>query len=349
MGNVTPGTEELNTGPRRLRVGLICDALGGPELAAAIRRLPEVELAAIAGERLEAAVDASAPRFDDPRGLIVQSGVEVVVIATATRTAVELAEIAADAGVHVWRTSPLGRSFAEAVQVVSRRRNRTTLYRVASWWDHASEHVFATASSLGRHTPTISSVEVRTPAPPTRHWSRKRAEAGGGVVLARAYDALYALLALRGLPACVWATSVGDGAAPTDPTQRIEHACCAALAFPDGSLGSIRAAWDLTPPTCRLELAGPDGRLEVTPSEVHAWSPSGVAVGGAGLQADYLATDLARFFADVRGGRVHPPESLDLHLETCALIEAVYLSAVTGQPEFPRKQYEVQQWPAPAR
>ncbi len=340
--------ERNNAGSRRLRVGLICDAPRGAELAAAIQRVPEAELVAVAGERFDVG-EATAPRFDDPRALVVQGGVEAVVVAVATRAAVELAEIAAEAGVHVWRPPPLARSFAEAVHVASRRKSRPTLYRVASWWDHAAEHVLETGARLGSGATTMASLDVRCGAPPARHWSRRRAESGGGVVLNSAYDALLTLVALRGLPATVWSAALSAGGGAEGAVEQVEHACCAALLFGDGGLGTIRAAWDCAPEVCRLELVGGGGRLEVTNVDVHAWSASGAAVGGSGLCADYRAADVARFFAEVRGGRVQAPEALDLHLAAGALVESMYLSSVTGQPESPRKQYEVQQWPVPVR
>ncbi len=40
--------------------------------------------------------------------------------------------------------------------------------------------------------------------------------------------------------------------------------------------------------------------------------------------------------------------ALERHLAVTALLEALYLSARTGQPETPRKFYEVQKWPEPA-
>jgi hypothetical protein len=57
--------------------------------------------------------------------------------------------------------------------------------------------------------------------------------------------------------------------------------------------------------------------------------------------------ELSRFVAAIRdaGSREANDRTLERHLAVTALCETAYLSARTGQPEYPAKLYEVQKWP----
>ncbi|MCG3126293.1 MAG: hypothetical protein CHACPFDD_01125 [Phycisphaerae bacterium] len=326
---------------------MIADDRRGPELLAALDLIPGLELVAVAGERL-AELAPHAARFDDRRALIAQGGVQAVLLAASTRAGVELGEIAAADGIHVWRTAPMARDFSEAVEIVRRQSERPGVYRVASHHELLSSELSAALGSLERFRPRYAELRLRDEGPTLQSWRSNQVDAGGGVLINAAYAPLETLVALRGLPQSVWAVSGSLTGRTGQMSRETEDTCAALLSYQDNGLTCIRAQWDVAPHERRFWLVDPEHSVEIG-DDVAIRPTAGGRARHFSLPSESLAWDLRRFESLARLNDVSGAAPLfQSHLATMALIESIYLAARTGQPEDPHKLYEVQRWPLPA-
>ncbi len=327
-----------------------CGVIADPGL------LPELlPAAAAAGLRVSAiagipasATPPDATRYEDTRVLIAQSGVTALLLAGSPREGVELAALAINAGLHLWRLGSLGRNFAEATETISRARAGGRVYRVASTWEPQRDRVRALLGRSEGMRPIYSDLQVAASGPPLASWRSSLVDAGGGVLAQDAYSQLESLVALRGLPESVSAATTRCRRREGEAPRETEDIATAVLRFETG-VAVIRATWDIPPwETCTTHHA-PEGTICLRRASAVRCGLDGAVQEEAVLPADLLATEMARFVRELRG-LVAPEEreaAQERHLAVSALLEAVYLSARNGQPESPRHRYEVQKWPEP--
>lgn len=341
----TPNNETKASGP--LRIGLVLEHEYPESLPAAIEACVLLQPLGQAGLPAPDGLRA-VPRFDDPRLLLAQAGIEAIVLAASTRNAADLASMAADRGLHVWRLPPLARSFAEAAELAGRARQRPTIYRVASWWEYVTDHVWHELRWPGDVTPLFSELHISARGPASDAWQARQADAGGGVLALSAYAALEALVALRGLPETVAATIGRARRTHNSVTRETEELALAVLRYTGGGTAIVRATWDLPPFGWQVVHYGADTTITLTPDEVLLSDAAGALLDRRPLPGEFLGSELPKFAELVRGrARDRAAAPLPRHLAVSALIDALYLSARTGQPESPGKVYSVQGGPGP--
>lgn len=333
--------------PGPVRVGLVADGPPLPRLTAALEACLFMQPLGQAGMPPTAGL-RQVPRFDDPRSLLAQPGLEAVLLATATRQDLALAAMAAERGLHVWRLPPLARSFAEAVEVVTRARQLPTIYRVASWWEYVSDHVWHELPWPAELTPRFSDLRASGPHPTSAGLPTRAPDTTAGALVVSGYSLLEALLAIRGLPESAAAAIGQYRKATAAAVGDAEDTAVAVLRYSDGEAALIRATWDMPPFEHQLAHHGPALSVTLTDDEVVLASSTGNVLDRRPLPGDFLASELLRFAEFVRGqARDRANAPLERHLAVNALLETVYLSARTGHPESPRKFYQVQGWPEP--
>ena len=341
----TAHNESKTQGP--LRVGLIASGDRIAPLRAAVDACVLVQPLGQAGMP-QAAGLRDVAWYDDPRTLLSQATLEAVLLATSTRAAVELAGLAAERGLHIWRVPPLARNFTEAAEVVTRAKRLPTIYRVASWWEYVTDHVWNELHWPAEFKPRFSELLVSAPGPAPNDWPAQPAETAGGALATAGYDLLEALVAARGLPDSVAAVKDRFRILPSGGLREVEDVAAAILHFPGGGGAVVRAAWDLLPVAQVLRHDGARLTVTLTNEEVALVDAQGAAADRRPLPGDFLASELLRFAEAVRGqARDRAAAPLDRHLAVSALLEAIYLSARTGDPESPTKFYRVQGWPEP--
>ena len=339
------------TGQQPLRVGLIADAESLASLADAARACP-MQVVAQAGTRQPESLPG-VEWYDDTRVMIAQSGVEAVLLSSSVRAGVQLGKTAVEHGVHVWRPPPLARSFAEAAEVVRLAQGSAPVYRVASWWDHIAEDVGWATGRCEGYKPRFSEIRVSAPGPSMQSWRVSTVDAGGGVLTAEAYDWLEALIALRQLPESLSA-AIGNYRHKTGEARReTEDVAAAILRYHEGGMAAIRASWDI-PPFQRVAYHhGVEATVVLDECGVAVRSAEGKTLHERRWPAGVRVGELRGFVAAVRSAGQRPesePEpdlTLERHLAVSALLEALFLSARTRQPEIPGRLYEVQGWREP--
>ena len=325
-----------------VRVGLIARGEPLAALAAAVDACVLLQPLGQVGQPAAGLRDI--PWFDDPRTLLGQPGIEAVVLGTSTRTDIELAALAAERGLHVWRPPPVARSFPESAELVDRVKRWNTIYRVASWWEFVVDHAWHELPWPDGFVPRFSELSFSAAGPAPNDWRALPSETAGGVLATDSYDLLEALVALRGLPTRV-AAALGRfrGAA-----RDTEDTAAAVLYYADGGCAVLRATWDAAPSECVLRHHAATATVTLTRDEVALARPLGNSCDHRPLPGEFLTSELLRFAESVRSAaRDRAAAPLERHLAVSALLEALYLSARTGDPESPGKFYQVQGRPEP--
>ncbi|TWT42381.1 hypothetical protein RAS1_35120 [Phycisphaerae bacterium RAS1] len=332
---------------KRLRVGLIATPDLAAPLAEAVQAVERFELAAQAGVARGEALP-HVEHFDDTRVMIAQASIDAVIVAAGTRVAVELAEVAAAKGLHVWRTPPLARTFAEAVEILKRQAPRPTAYRLSSWWESVSTPIVDAIARLDGFKPLFSEIQVASEGPTLQSWKASAVDAAGGTLAEAAYAMLETLVGLRGLPESVSGAVARSRRRPAAQGRETEDTAAAILRYQGGGVALVRSTWDIPPFAARTLHHGAECSVELTPDALRVLDAGGGEQVVTALPGHDWAEEMQRFSEACQappGNGARP--DLEHHLCVLALIEAVYLSARTGHPESPRKFYEVQGRPEP--
>ncbi|MBN2447031.1 MAG: hypothetical protein JXO22_09910 [Phycisphaerae bacterium] len=339
--------DNAHIGQEPLRVGLMADEESGPAVAAALLASPRWNLVATTGAQLN--LGSEITWYDDRRVMITDSRPDALVLATSPRTAVELDGMFAAHELPVWRTPPLARDFAEGVQLIRQISAGPRVYRVASWWEHVREPVRQALHAVEDFKPRFTEVMIAGAGPSVQSWRAGLVDAGGGVLALDAYSALEALVAVRGLPDNVSAAIGKFRRHPGEAPRETEDVGTAILRYESGGIVLVRATWDLQPAEQYTRHHGPDSAVNLTSTTVSTHDYDGSTQNETHLPAEFIASELDHFADEVAA--TAPPEdqekTLERHLAVNALLEAMYLSARTWQPESPRRFYEVQGWRLP--
>jgi predicted dehydrogenase len=331
----TAGASSAGRSGGPLRVGLIAD---GAALAGLKAALGSCLLLQPLGQAGMAARDGcrEVPHFDDPRTLLGQPALEAVLLATDPQQDVGLAAAAAARGLHVWRVPPLAAGFAEAAEVVTLARQLPTIYRVASWWEYVSDHVWHELPWPHELAPRFSDLRA----------GGRGAGGRDGALTGLGYALLEALLAVRGLPESA-AAAIGRYRQANAASQ-VEDAAIAVLRYSDGGAALVRATWDMPPYEHQLTHHGAELSVSLTDEEVQLSGADGSILDRRPLPGDFLASELLRFAEFVRGqARDRATAPLERHLAVSALLATIHLAARTGHPESPHTFYKLQGWPEP--
>ncbi len=329
------------------RVGLVADESAAARLIAAVLGCDGLQLAAQAGmPRKNAAGEV--PWIDDARVLLTREDIDALLIATAPGLTVELLAQAAAQRTPVWCLPPAGRTFAELTESIGLIRAARIVGRIASWWDLVAEHFDWALRRTDHFRVWAAELYISSPASQPASWQADRGRAGGGVLLHDCYDLLEAAIAILGVPESVHAatgwTRRGDasGAAAEDLALGI-------LRFESGALLGLRATRGVPPYAAQLVQHGPDYSIRATAERLAIVDAQGAVRESRLLPSAWLGQELERFGQLVRGGETtgEATATQERHVAMAAVLEAMYLSARTGQPESPQSFYEVQKWPDP--
>jgi predicted dehydrogenase len=337
--------EQKSAGP--VQVGLVADHARCRVLADAIENCLPLQLRGQAGMPQPSAA-SDVPWFDDARVLLGQPGMQVALLATSTRNDAELAAMAVEQGLHVWRLPPLAASFAEATEVVAQARKQGLIYRVASWWEYVAHHVWSSLEWPREFRPVFSELRVSAAAPAPGSWKLHLREAAGGALASDGYTLLEALVAVRGLPNSVDAVLSTQRRLVGGAAHETEDAAAAVLRYAGGGMAVVRVAWDLGPAEQYTLHCSSELHASLTDEEVVLSQVDGTTVDRRPRPGDFLAHELLSLADLVRSrAKDRAAAPLDRHLAVSALMEALYLSARTGHPESPGTYYRAQGWPEP--
>lgn len=332
-----------------LRVGLIGLSGDGQAVLAALAGLEGVELSAVADRDATLAEQTARPlgaqAYDDYRSLIVESPLDVLLAADPPFATSEYLELAAQRGMHAWRTAPWERSFEGAVRLVRAFERAGRQLAVGSPW----RQVPGAPEAAGRRelrNACLAQATSRLAWAGALGWRGDRRRAGGGALLQLAYPWMDWVTHLLGLPEAVMAALGSAGSWVTAGAHDTEDTAGVVLRYGGRRVGSVTATWSAGPAEQRLLMFAGGGVWEFTLGGVRrdrAQDPVSQEVMAQPAEhcpPQAWQADLGGFLRAVAEHRPVSSSGAE-HLAVMAMMEAAYLSARTGQPEQPARFYQL--------
>jgi myo-inositol 2-dehydrogenase/D-chiro-inositol 1-dehydrogenase len=340
-----------------VRLGLV--GLGGHAggMLDAIEASDDVTVVSVSDARRDL-IDAAAERFSadgyaDARTLIVGGNLDAVIMSLPHHVYPEFVRMAAEAGLHLLKEKPLARSMEEGLALVD-------AYRRA-----APDKAFMLATQRRYHagfaTLKHRLAEAGRPFMVRSHflfnwtkdfgWRGERQKAGFGCLGDAGYHNVDLLCWLFGPPQQVYSLQGGIGRPnPTHPYDT-DDSGVAVFGYEDGLIGTIAASWagaGHEGPPVDMIVHGTEGTLAASPDSFvrrvggEEESADAVHVEPAEVAAATRRDLLTAFVEAVRSDK--PGDcacSARENLINQAVVEAMYLSARTGQPQSPARIFEV--------
>ena len=321
----------------------------GAHTLAAARQAPSVRLVGLADR--DAAVAAKAgrelgvPHFSDNRALLAQTKPAAVFLAVPPAASAEIVMACAERGIHVWKELPLARNLGEGVALVRRMEQAGlklaigTQRRFAAGYRRAKElrgrlgHVFLARSHyLFNWGPQLA-------------WRGDKASAGGGALMELGYHPIDLLVWLLGLPDEVYGVSTMAAAdavrqAHARPIYDTDDTAAAILRWANGLTATVATTRCAGPVSEDIWLYGQGGSLMANGESCLLRDPDGNVLDSLSDQPAPLAVfrrQVEAFATAIRSNKPAYECSARENLLNLAVIEAVYLSSRTSQPESPAR------------
>lgn len=294
-----------------------------------------------------AAAPARLPAYSDDRSLLAETRPEAVYLAVPPPAAVELIAACAERGICVWKEPPLARSLDEGIALVglvekaglklavgTQRRFARGYRRAWELRETVGKVFLARAHYLFHWGAELG-------------WRADKATAGGGALLELAYHSLDLMLWMLGMPEEVYgltARSTDEGAAPIYDT---DDTAAAILRYGAGSMATVVTTRSSGPVSEEFSLHGRDGSLTACSEWCTLRGPDGNVLDST--REDIGPVNLFRrqgeaFAAAVSGKATRYECSARENLLNLAVIEAIYLSDKTSQPENPVRLLTSRGW-----
>lgn len=351
-----PGANNANELSHVLRVGWCGAACEFAAFQSALDGCDELELATAAAvaEPADAAAGtrpalhwSSGRVFDNPAEMIETADIQAVVLSCPLPDALTLTRAALQRNMHVWRRAPLGRDLAEAVACARQMREAPVVAQIGSWWNAVREMFPSLVHSAEENG--VCELRVNAPPPQVASWRCIRSEAGGGVLIQDAYDLLEAMIDQNGMPEAVYAAVNRANRDASRPARDVEDWAAAVFRYAGRSAGTLTCSWNATAFDSGLFRHTTSGSVLIEKAGIRAIDHAGALREEMILPHDLLPMQMKTFAAAIHNEdrRKESIRSLQRHVATSAVIEAIYLSARTSQPESPRTLCELHRWQEP--
>ena len=291
-----------------------------------------------------AAQEAGVPAFTDNRSLLAEARPQAVFLAVPPMAAPDLVVACAERGIHLWKELPLARNLPEAVAMVRRmqqaglklavgtQRRFALGYRRAYQVRQKLGEVF-----LGRgHYLFNWGAELK--------WRGDKASAGGGALLELGYHPIDLMVWLLGLPGDVYGRCSGEyrpKPAPGEKSRPIydtDDTAAAILRYGGARMATVVTTRCSGPVSEELSLHGRRGSLVANAETCLLLDPDGAVLERTAEEPSPLGMFRRQVDAFVKAvlseARHYECSGLE-NLLNLAVIDAIYLSNRTSQPENP--------------
>jgi len=317
----------------------------------ALQRSERVELVGVSdrnpavAERV--AAEAGTAGYHDNRSLLAEARPEAAYVAVPPMAAPDVIALCASRGVHVWKELPLARTLDEAVAFVRRMEDAGLKLAVGTQQRFAVGYRRAWALRERLGPVFLGRAHYLFNWGPTLRWRGDKASAGGGALLELAYHPIDLLVWMLGLPEEVYGVHGGDrrldepnpGGNPV-PIYDTDDTAAAVLRYVGGCMASVVTTRRSGPVSEGLSLHGRDGSIAATGETCLLRDPNGSVLDQAAQDAgpqDVFLRQAEAFAAAVASSADRYRCSGRENLLTQAVIEAIYLSNLTRQPESPQR------------
>ena len=311
----------------------------------------EVKVVGVADRDARAAEQAAArahlPAYSDNRSLLAETRPAAVYLATPPPAAAELIAACAERGICVWKAPPLARSLDEGIALtalmgkagaklaVGTQRRFAPGYRRA--WQLRGElgKVFlARGHYLFNWGPQLG-------------WRGDKATAGGGALLELGYHTIDLLLWMLGMPEEVYGLAARTAADGLISVHDTDDTAAAILRFAPDSMAAVVTTRCSGPVSEELSLHGQGGSLTASSEWCTLRAPDGNILDSVKDEigpVDLFRRQAEAFAATVSSGADRYECSARENLLNLAVIEAIYLSDKTSQPENPTRLLTSRGW-----
>jgi predicted dehydrogenase len=310
-----------------------------------------VQLVGVADREQSAAEQAAsgtgAPAYSDYRSCLAETRPAAVCLDVSPKAAGELIPACARRGIHVWKSVPLARNLEEAVSMVktmaeasleltvgTRRRFDECYCRAWEMRRRIGEAFLARAHYLFNWGPELG-------------WRGDKESAGGGALLELGYHPVDLLVWMLSLPEEVYGFSARVTTPPNEyhpqAVYDTDDTAAAILRFKNGCMASVVTTRRSGPVSEALCLHGRGGSMEVSANSCLVRDPDGNVIDRTESSMPPLEASVRQLEAFVEAitskARTYPCSGWE-NLLTMAVMEAIYLSDRTGQPESPARLLE---------
>ncbi|HDY66096.1 MAG TPA: Gfo/Idh/MocA family oxidoreductase [Phycisphaerae bacterium] len=288
------------------------------------------------------------PYYTDNRQLLLGTHPQAAFLATPPMHAADLMETCAEKGICVWKEAPLGRNLNEAVAMVRRFDEKDLLLAVGTQrrFTETYQRAYALLNDIGHVS--LARAHYLFNWGPELQWRADKQSAGGGVLLELGYHPIDLLVWMLGLPEEVYGVTACEAPrnceASPQPPHDTDDTASAILRYKDDTMASLITSRVSGPVSEELELYGRDGSVTVTSEVCTLRNSDGDVLDH--LQASSRPLDVFRrqaeaFLHAVRTGHRRYSCSAAENLLNHAVIDTIYLSTQTCQPESPLDQLRI--------
>jgi UDP-N-acetyl-2-amino-2-deoxyglucuronate dehydrogenase len=321
----------------------------GSKTLRALASMDSVRLVGVSDRRGDvverAAREAGTAAFTDNRSLLAEGRPEAVFVAVPPPAAGDILSACAKRGIHVWKELPLARNIGEGAAFVRQMEDAGVAFAVGTQRRFAAGYRRARQLRGRLGQLFLARAHYLFNWGPDLGWRADRS-AGGGALLELGYHLVDLLVCMLGLPEEVYGSGVcghgggGRAARPTPPYDT-EDTAAALLRFRGACMASMVATRVSGPVSEELSLHGSDGSVFANSEMCVLRDPDGNVLDRvADDQVDPLAVfrrQAEHFVRAVRSGARRYDCSGRENLLNLAVIEAIYLSDRTSQPESPSR------------
>lgn len=291
--------------------------------------------------------EVDVPHYDDYRQMLMNEKPQAAFLSIPPMHAGELLDTCAQQGVAVWKDAPLARDLTEAWTFVQRFEKAQLPFAVGTQRRFAKSYqqAFALRDAIGEVF--LARGQYLFNWGGSLGWRGDRASAGGGALLELAYHPLDLLVGLLGLPEDVYGVAschrLGNGETP-QPQHDTDDTASAILRY-EGCIASLTASRVSGPVSESLSLHGREGSILADGETCTLYNPNGDVLEHLCDDApprERFRQQAEAFLQAVANKAERYPCSAAENLLPQAVIEAIYLSGRTNQPESPLRQIEMQ-------
>jgi predicted dehydrogenase len=340
--------EQLNMAKEPLQVAVIGLGGFGRQALEATACCESVQLAAVADRDQSAAQNAASPSgaraYSDYRSCLAETRPDAVCLDVSPKAAAELIPACAQRGIHVWKSVPLARNLDDAVSMVRAMSDASLAFSVGTprRFDECYRMAWKARKRIGQAF--LARAHYLFNWGPDLGWRGDKESAGGGALIDLGYHPMDLLIWMLGLPEEVYGLS-GIVSTPPDDNQLqavydTDDTAAAILRFANGCMASVVTTRRSGPVSEAICLHGLGGSIEATADSCLIRDPDGNVIDRTESTSLPLDTSIRQLEAFVQAAssteepKRHPCSGWE-NLLTMAVMEAIYLSDRTGQPERP--------------
>ncbi len=325
-----------------LRTGVIGVGVKGVRLLEQLKENPHFSLEAIADQDKELAHSYAqkydVTPYDDSRQLIVKEKLEVLFLSLPTYLCGEYIQLAAKAGTHVFKDSPLARTLPEASQWIELMEKANLQFHVSAPRRFSPGYLHAYQKVKDNQIGKVFLIraEAFKRYVGDFDWRGDPVLAGGGVLLDMGYHLIDQMAWNMGAPEQLYSLNTSDCSKQALPPYLTEDTATVTMNFPNGAMGNLLCGWMSGPPSEKIYFYGTEGTLEATRSTLTLYDSQGKELSNESYEIDnnWMTEQQLINFADcLMDPDIKPVSTAREHLVNVAIIESAYLSARTQLPE----------------